>query len=397
MTAKKEEIKDKKFEIATTETVDQPEAATEKKKTAKKEKAEAAAPSTNAEDKAEEKSTPAKAPEKKKKGFGSIQIENIEEYEKANHKVRPGRFSRRDRKFVATIEGEDKYKKKMSEDTQTLAALIQSEKTGTVLTGKVFGDEPVKNSDLRVMTIKYGTYKVIIPDNFFLELPPEKDAEKRNILSRRTGTVVDFVIKKIDPESKVALGNRLEAMEIRRRRYWFALNNDAKSADDYHFAVGSKLQARIVSTAKTCIHVEVFGVETRIMVQDLSYSRIPDAQREFNVGDTITVMVMKVDRDPKTFDVNVQTSVKAAIEDPRIRAMDMYVKGGEYEGQVTMLDTTSGSGLIFVRLEGIDVACSWVRDYPVVIGDKVKILITGVNEEKLQMSGLIRHVVKRAV
>jgi hypothetical protein len=387
----KNEIKDKKLNVEQ-EVMDEPK----KKTTGKK---AAAAPEVPAED-VHTESTPAPvAIEKKKRGsiFGSVEIETIDEYEEQNHRVRPKRFNRSDRKYVATIEGEDKYKKKMSEETTRLAALIQSQKTGTILTETVIGDEPVANrGDMRLLVCRYGPFKVIIPDNMFLELPPEKDEEKRNILSRRTGSTVDFVVRQIDTEKKVALASRLDAMLIKRKRYWFGINKGTGGVDEYHFREGMKMEARIVSTAKTCIHVEVFGVETRIMVQDLSYQRIPDAQKEFNIGEKVVVRIMKIERNPKTFEVTVEASVKAAQEDPRIRAMDLYVKGGEYEGLVTMLDTTKGSG-VFVRLDCIDVACGWLKDIPVAIGDKVKILITKVDEEKLQISGVLRHVVKRAI
>ena len=115
-----------------------------------------------------------------------------------------------------------------------LIDLVESLKSNVLLSGTVQGVEQSPNNPYSLAVIYHGEFKILIPANEFMEEPDDThDQPKETVLNymmtRRMGAEVDYVIKGIDANARIAAASRLEAMRIKRRQYYFATDRDGKS------------------------------------------------------------------------------------------------------------------------------------------------------------------------
>ena len=106
-----------------------------------------------------------------------------------------------------------------------LLDLVESLKTKRILTGTIQGIErPADHPSRSLAVIYHGEFKILIPANEFMEEPDDThDQPKETVLNymmtRRMGAEVDYVIKGIDANARIAAASRLEAMRIKRRQF----------------------------------------------------------------------------------------------------------------------------------------------------------------------------------
>ena len=157
-----------------------------------------------------------------------------------------------------------------------LLDLVESMKTQRILTGAIQGVEQAGSRSLAVLY--HGDFKIIIPAEqavFPVSDRPGRTAEEilSDTLNKRLGAEIDYIIKGIDQESGIAVGSRLEAMEIKRRQYYFGRDRDGNNL----IYEGVCAEARIVSVIRAGIFVDLFGLEVYIPLRELSYQRLMDA------------------------------------------------------------------------------------------------------------------------
>lgn len=106
-----------------------------------------------------------------------------------------------------------------------LLDLVESQKTGRILTGTLQGVERAVNSKTGSMAVIYhGAFKVIIPAEEAVTLPEDTrgrspDELYHYMLTKRLGAEVDYIVKGIDQQSNLAVGSRLDAMSDKRKEY----------------------------------------------------------------------------------------------------------------------------------------------------------------------------------
>ncbi len=201
-----------------------------------------------------------------------------------------------------------------------LIDLVESLKSNVLLSGTVQGVEQSPNNPYSLAVIYHGEFKILIPANEFMEEPDDThDQPKETVLNymmtRRMGAEVDYVIKGIDANARIAAASRLEAMRIKRRQYYFATDRDGNNI----IHSGINAEARVVSVIRAGIFVDLFGLETYIPLKELSYQRLLDAASRFQTGQRILVKILEVER--KNHDVRVLASVKQATENPYEKAL----------------------------------------------------------------------------
>ena len=268
-----------------------------------------------------------------------------------------------------------------------LLDLVESMKTQRILTGAIQGVEQAGSRSLAVLY--HGDFKIIIPaDQAVLLVEDRQGRSPEEILSdtlnKRLGAEIDYIIKGIDQESGIAVGSRLEAMEIKRRQYYFGRDRDGNNL----IYEGVCAEARIVSVIRAGIFVDLFGLEVYIPLRELSYQRLMDAGVQYQTGQRVLVKILKLDRSDRSH-IQVTASVKQAGENPYEKALKRYSVGNRYVGTVSMVDTTG----VFVALDGgIDCLCSYPKRGRPPRGSRVTVRILGINHESNRIWGAITHI-----
>ena len=210
-----------------------------------------------------------------------------------------------------------------------------------------------------------------------------KETVLNYMMTRRMGAEVDYVIKGIDANARIAAASRLEAMRIKRRQYYFATDRDGNNI----IHSGINAEARVVSVIRAGIFVDLFGLETYIPLKELSYQRLLDAASRFQTGQRILVKILEVER--KNHDVRVLASVKQATENPYEKALRKYSVGNKYVGTVSLVDTNG----VFVALDGgIDCLCAYPKRGRPPRGARATVRIIGINYEANRIWGAITHI-----
>ncbi len=268
-----------------------------------------------------------------------------------------------------------------------LLDLVESQKTGRILTGTIQGVERPK-PETSLAVLYHGSFKIIIPAEQAVTLPDDRRgrsvAEMYNyMLTKRLGAEIDYIVKGVEPRTGLAAGSRLEAMAAKRREYY-----GADRAGNRQIHEGVCAEARIVSVIRAGIFVELFGLETYIPLRELSYQRWMDAGLYFQAGQRVLVRVLGVDASDRGYP-RVVASVKQAGENPYEKALWRYSVGSCYVGMVSMVDING----VFVALdEGVDCLCSYPKRGRPPRGARVTVRILGINRESNRIWGAITHI-----
>ena len=271
-----------------------------------------------------------------------------------------------------------------------LLDLIESQKTGRILTGTIQGVERQESNQSRSLAVIYhGEFKIIIPAEEAVEAPEDfrgrlPEDVLHDMLTKRLGAEVDYIVKGIDPQSGIAAASRLDAMRAKRKEYYLGTDRDG----NYRIYSDLCAEARVVSVIRAGIFVDLFGLEVYIPLRELSYQRWMDAAMYFQSGQRILVKVLSVDRSDCS-NIRVTASVKQAGENPYEKALRRYSVGNRYVGTVSMVDTNG----VFVALDGgIDCLCSYPKRGRPPRGSRVTVRILGINNDSNRIWGAITHI-----
>ncbi len=271
-----------------------------------------------------------------------------------------------------------------------LLDLMESQKTGRILTGTIQGVERQESGQNRSLAVIYhGEFKIIIPAEEAVEAPEDfrgrlPEDVLHDMLTKRLGAEVDYIVKGIDAQSGIAAASRLDAMRAKRKEYYLGTDRDG----NYRIYSDLCAEARVVSVIRAGIFVDLFGLEVYIPLRELSYQRWMDAAMYFQSGQRILVKVLSVDRSDRS-NIRVTASVKQAGENPYEKALRRYSVGNRYVGTVSMVDTNG----VFVALDGgIDCLCSFPKRGRPPRGSRVTVRILGINNDSNRIWGAITHI-----
>ena len=271
-----------------------------------------------------------------------------------------------------------------------LLDLLESQKTGRILSGTIQGVErPSDNPNRSLAVIYHGDMKVIIPAEEAVDPPDDfrgrvPEDVLHYMLTKRLGAEVDYIVKGIDPASGLAVASRLEAMRAKRKQYYLGTDRDGNNL----LYSGICAEARVVSVIRAGIFVDLFGLEIYIPLRELSYQRLMDAASYFQPGQRILVKILDVDRSDRNH-IKATASVKQASENPYEKALRKYSVGNRYVGTVSMVDVNG----VFVALDGgIDCLCSYPKRGRPPRGARVTVRILGINNEANRIWGAITHI-----
>ena len=235
--------------------------------------------------------------------------------------------------------------------------IMSSLRSHNVLTGKIYSTKTIDGMICAV--VSYGPFDVLLPQELFLTEKDKrlieqekdevaKDKRARRLVNERIGSEVDFIIKKVDEESGIAIGDRISAMTVRQKAWFFSTDRNG----DYLIKVGTKVEARVVSANTNSVTVEFGGLEFKLRQNDIAYTRIASVQEEYPVGTTVPIMIMAIERQrvDKKITLKVLVSMKEALPDTREREFNRYNKNDLVRATVTGIESFG----IFARLGGKD-------------------------------------------
>ena len=329
-----------------------------------------------------EKSSKSDAEEDSKEKGAGDGVEEAPKPRKRRASARP--------KPVVSIDERPTVETEADKAKNDLLDLLESQKTGRILTGTIQGVErPADNPSRSLAVIYHGEFKVIIPAEEAVEPPDDyrgrlPEDVLHYMLTKRLGAEVDYIVKGIDPGSGLAVASRLEAMKAKRKAYYLGTDRDGNNL----LYSGVCAEARIVSVIRAGIFVDLFGLEIYIPLRELSYQRWMDAAAYFQPGQRILVKVLEVDRSDRN-QIKATASVKQAGENPYEKALRRYSVGNRYVGTVSMVDTNG----VFVALDGgIDCLCSYPKRGRPPRGSRVTVRILGINNDSNRIWGAITHI-----
>lgn len=205
-------------------------------------------------------------------------------------------------------------------------ALVSSRRGHNYLTGTIFSVTTQGGHICAV--VRYGCFTVLIPSEKLLSSREERAIEeapdenrrflmRRRFATQRIGSQIDFVVEAVDEVEMIAVGNRHEAMEIKKQAWY--LSHDQNNEPLLNR--GTRAEARVVVVTRNMMFVEVFGMEFMLREHDIAYVQIPDVAAEYPVGSTVPAIFTKLEREhtESGITIHAQVSVRDAVSDPRKR------------------------------------------------------------------------------
>lgn len=257
-----------------------------------------------------------------------------------------------------------------------------------LLTGRVASIEEI--GDYWTAVIFVGEFKVMIPIFEFLRININVQADTssddaRVMMSKRLGSTVDFIVKHLDEDKRIATASRLEAMNKKANFFY-----NTKFDGEYLINEGDTVKGRVVATAKSGVNVEIMGAEVFIPSKEVSSSYVLDASQYFKNGQEVDVKVQKIYlNEDKEFEV--EASIAAVDEDIYERIKNQVEPGKKYAGEIVAINSYG----VFVNIRlgdyTVDVLCAYPTfgNMPA-IGANVTVNITAKNEKGFY--GIIQHI-----
>jgi small subunit ribosomal protein S1 len=140
--------------------------------------------------------------------------------------------------------------------------------------------------------------------------------------------------------------------------------------------------------------VDLNGIDGLIHISELSWSHVNHPSEILNIGDTVQVKVLDIDRDRQ----RISLGLKQTQEDPWQRVVDTYNVGDELEGTVTKVVTFGAFVEILDGVEGLvhisELAAHHVENPREVVqpGDVVRVKILEIDSERRRLSLSIKRV-----
>jgi small subunit ribosomal protein S1 len=140
--------------------------------------------------------------------------------------------------------------------------------------------------------------------------------------------------------------------------------------------------------------VDLNGIDGLIHISELSWSHVNHPSELLNIGDTVQVKVLDIDRDRQ----RISLGLKQTQEDPWQRVVDTYNVGDDLEGTVTKVVTFGAFVEIMDGVEGLvhisELANHHVENPREVVqpGDEVRVKVLEIDSERRRLSLSVKRV-----
>jgi small subunit ribosomal protein S1 len=210
---------------------------------------------------------------------------------------------------------------------------------------------------------------------------------------RRVQNLEDFLGQKIickvielnRSRNNVVLSRRAVLEEERKEQRTEILNR---------LQPGMVIEGAISNIVDFGAFVDLDGIDGLIHISELSWSHVNHPSEILNIGDTVPVKVLDIDRDRQ----RISLGLKQTQEDPWQRVLDTYNVGDELEGKVTKVVTFGAFVEIMDGVEGLvhisELAQHHVENPREIVepGDTVKVKVLEIDSERRRLSLSVKRV-----
>src|SRR5215211_3482493 len=157
---------------------------------------------------------------------------------------------------------------------------------------------------------------------------------------------------------------------------------------------GLIIEGQISNIVEFGAFVDLDGIDGLIHISELSWSHVNHPSEILNIGDTVPVKVLDIDRDRQ----RISLGLKQTQEDPWQRIVDTYTVGDELEGKVTKVVTFGAFVEIMDGVEGLvhisELAQHHVENPREIVepGDDVRVKILEIDSERRRLSLSVKRV-----
>lgn len=237
-----------------------------------------------------------------------------------------------------------------------------------------------------------GSVKVVIPFaqmGFDLDQGEGNQREARLFMGSMLGAKIDYMVRGIDAEARIAAASRRDAMIVRQA----SILNARGTSREYRVTEGMRVTARIVHVSRFTVRVEVYGFETFVPINRISNLWVNDIREVIQVGEERPVEILSLVRGGDGRVTRMEVSLRAAEEAPQLQLRE----GNTYTGHIINFSEKA----YYVRISGMpaEIRCPVRSSHTMEamgIGDLVKFYIRGVHDVHDGIpTGAILKVLKR--
>ncbi|MEY3174448.1 MAG: ribosomal protein [Planctomycetota bacterium] len=207
------------------------------------------------------------------------------------------------------------------------------------------------------------------------------DIRRPNDIAEYIGHDIECMILKIDEARRNIVVSRRRLIEEEREKMKKSLLSDLQ--------IGQIRRGTVKNIADFGAFVDLGGIDGLLHITDMSYGRISHPTEMVKIDDEIEVVVLNIDYEKE----KIALGLKQKSPSPWANISTKYPVGSRVQGEVVNVLSYGA----FVKLEdGIEglvhiSEMSWTRrvNHPselVAIGDKVEVMVLGINEEKQEIS-----------
>ena len=234
-----------------------------------------------------------------------------------------------------------------------------------------------------------GSVKVVIPFaqmGFDLDRGEGSQREARLFMGSMLGAKIDYMVRGIDAETRIAAASRRDAMIVRQA----SILNARGISREYRVTEGMRVTARIVHVSQFTVRVEVYGFETFVPINRISNLWVNDIREVIQVGEERPVEILSLVRGEDGRVTKMEVSLRAAEEAPRLQLRE----GNTYTGHI--INFSEKAYYVWVSGMPAEIRCPVRSSHTMEamdIGDLVKFYIRGVHDGV--PTGAILKVLKR--
>ena len=248
-----------------------------------------------------------------------------------------------------------------------------------------------------VLVAYYKEQRILVPlTEMMINLSEEKgegytiNERLDRVCNTMLGAEIDVMIKGMDKKNASIVASRKGAMLKKREKFYLTPLSDGLP----QMREGRIVEARIVGVTNLVARLEIFGVETTLGVKELSWDWLPNVSDKFHVGEKLNVLIKEIKGD-NVNNLKVYVDLKSITKNVSVENLSKCVSQNKYIGEVTNVR----NGVTYVRLKiGVNaiVSANYDRRTPGK-GDIVSFVITRVNPEFGNVTGIISKIIKQSI
>lgn len=248
-----------------------------------------------------------------------------------------------------------------------------------------------------VVVTYYKDQRILVPmTEMMINLSEERgegytlSERLERVCNTMLGAEIDVMIKGMDKKNGSVVASRQDAMMRKREKFYLTPLSDGLP----QVREGRIVEGRIIGVTQLVARVELFGVETTLAASELSWDWLPNVSDKFHVGDKLNVLIKEMKGD-SVDNLRIVADVKSITTNVSMENLKKCQVQNKYIGEVTNMR----NGVAYIRLKiGVNAIAhtNYDRRTPGK-GDIVSFVITRINPEYGNVTGIITKIIKQSI